>query len=394
MSGIVRISGTQALQHDKDLGQLAQIMDSISGLGYDIRIGSHSDRMELSGQNSVQHHIQEPDAFIFYGTPTLGELFKLVSLFVGLQTGDSNLTYVVDGERKKKPVIIFDPNFEHPNINAPSSEINDLYTLFTRVLCDLKRAGTVSQDIGSLLTIARNQNELLTALLEPKEVPPVTPHLHATDAVVDPRILRCTDQIARRYIPDKNRLSICAYTSASARQDETSKAEAYALGKFVAELKKPKAELISGMGNTGLMFQVHNGCTENGGYSSGSNCPHIIKVEGVPSNYARLWVRGDIYSRMEVMYEHSDIIVVGAGGRGGAGTFQEFLGGLLLWQNKSQIFQPNRRHIHQIETCPMIVDNRLGMFTSMIELGSRLGYKEHFRVVEGTDEVIKKFKIF
>ena len=90
------------------------------------------------------------------------------------------------------------------------------------------------------------------------------------------------------------------------------------------------------------------------------------------------------------MYEHSDIIVVGAGGRGGAGTFQEFLGGLLLWHNKSPVFQPNSKHIHTIQTCPMIVDNRLGMFSSMVELGKRLGYQEHFRVVEGTSAVTQK----
>ena len=220
MSGIVRISGTQALQENKDYGHLQQIMDSISGLNYDIRLGNHSDRMELSGEHSAQRHIQEPDAFIFYGTPTLGELFKLVSLFVGLQTGDKNLTYNVNGELKKKPVVIFDPNFERRNLKAKPSEIDDLYTLFTRVLCDLKCAGTVSQGIGSLVTIARNKDELLDALLYPKNVPPVTPHLHATHAVVDPRILNCTDQIALRYVPDKDRLSICAYTSASAKQEK------------------------------------------------------------------------------------------------------------------------------------------------------------------------------
>ncbi len=87
------------------------------------------------------------------------------------------------------------------------------------------------------------------------------------------------------------------------------------------------------------------GSVEAGGWTAGSNVPHIIKLEGLPEGLSQFWLRPDIYTRMEVMIEHSDAFVIFPGG---AGTVQELLALMILRQQKDAVMDGK----------PVIVFNR------------------------------------
>ena len=79
---------------------------------------------------------------------------------------------------------------------------------------------------------------------------------------------------------------------------------------------------VSGAGNSGIMGEVVRGSVDAGGWTGGSNVPHIIELEGLPVGLSSFWLKPDIYTRMEVMIQNSDAFVIFPGG---SGTVQEML---------------------------------------------------------------------
>lgn len=134
----------------------------------------------------------------------------------------------------------------------------------------------------------------------------------------------------------------CVFCSASIRTPSVI-ADGYRLGKMLAEAG---FGCISGAGNSGVMGSVVSGASENGGWSGGSNVPHIIELEGLPPGINCFWPRPDIYLRMEVMIQRSAAFVIFPGG---AGTLQELLALLILHQQNSVFMQGK----------PVVIFNRL-----------------------------------
>ena len=170
--------------------------------------------------------------------------------------------------------------------------------------------------------------------------------------------------------------NICVFCSASIR-DENYLEDGYSLGKKMVE---QGYGCVSGAGRTGVMGAVVKGAVESGGWTGGSNVPHIIKLEGLPEGLSSFWLRPDIYTRMEIMIERSDAFVIFPGG---AGTLQEFLALLLLLEADDPIMKDK----------PIIVFNRIDksgrkFWTSLIELMEKNQYSSYFSVIDELDQVI------
>ena len=82
------------------------------------------------------------------------------------------------------------------------------------------------------------------------------------------------------------------------------------------------------------MGAVVEGSVGAGGWTAGSNVPHIIELEGLPDGLSSFWLRPDIYTRMEVMIENSDAFVIFPGG---AGTVQELLALMIFKHQKNPL---------------------------------------------------------
>ena len=371
---IVRISSAHiATDGDREwLKTRAEIGDALAQEELMLRFGTKDERIQLLGKDGVQAHIKRSGSYIFFGKPTLGEMFKLISLFVGLQTLDPDLHYEEDGKTYRRPVIIYgDQSGYKPIID---------------VLRALQKNGTIRQDIdepNGLLRFAETKEELLEDLYRKVEA---EGSLHGGGASVE-KILERAEKYPigvhdGELDIDEPEFKLVAYTSASDNQDEASISEARKLGEYLA---KNGHGLISGLGQTGLMHEVHLGCVENGGWSEGSNVPHIIAQEGLPKNFARAHIIEDIYTRMQTMFAPGDFVAASIGGRGGAGTLQEVLGAFIIAQyNKKEM-------ICDRGVKPIIVDNRLGLWSGLEPALKPFGIEEGkgMSFVSGTEAVIE-----
>ena len=132
------------------------------------------------------------------------------------------------------------------------------------------------------------------------------------------------------------------------------------------------------------MGEVVYGAVNAGGWTGGSNVPHIIELEGLPDGLSSFWLRPDIYTRMEIMIQRSDAFVIFPGG---AGTVQEMLALLILMQ----------QHHPQIEGKPVVVFNRVDaegrhFWGPLIDLLAAMEARSPFTVVESLDAVISEIK--
>jgi len=123
------------------------------------------------------------------------------------------------------------------------------------------------------------------------------------------------------------------------------------------------------------------GSVEAGGWTAGSNVPHIIEIEGLPKGLSTFWLRPDIYTRMEVMIEKSDAFIIFPGG---AGTVQELLA-LLIFKKTGNPLMTRK---------PIILYNRIDkklkmpFWDKLITLLNNLCDKELFDVITELEEII------
>mgnify|MGYP002635509186 CR=1 FL=1 len=138
---------------------------------------------------------------------------------------------------------------------------------------------------------------------------------------------------------------------------------------------------VSGAGKTGVMGAVVRGSVDAGGWTGGSNVPHIIELEGLPDGLSSFWLRPDIYTRMEVMIENSHAFVAYPGG---AGTVQEVLALLLMKQDGNPLMKNK----------PVVLFDRKDeatghrFWTPFIELLQDTCCKDEFQIVRELDEII------
>jgi len=289
---IVRLSGRVLGETDPRRETRAQLLYQLFRSGWDIYNSNGDQRVSLG---NIQRKIEESGAFVFLPEATLEDLFKAVSVFVGYQTLDADLA-------GKSTVIM----------NSDGSWA-DFFTL----LESLHRRGTIKQRFREYLlethSIEGVVETLKGARAAMRAFPPAAPAVHDGPSF-------------EREPVRELRGNVCVFCSASTTDKELL-SEGYSLGR---ELAWNDLGCISGAGNAGVMGTVVRGAIENGGWTGGSNVPHIIQLEGLPEGISSFWLRPDIYTRMEVMIERSDAFIIFPGG---AGTVQETLA-LIIYKHQ------------------------------------------------------------
>lgn len=305
----VRLSGTTLGPDDDGRSARAELLFQLYNAGWDISNSSGIEQVTLA---NIEEKIIDSDAFVFTPCATLQDMFKAVSVFVGYQTLDANLA--------NKPTVI---------LNTESSW-NPLFALLQR----MRELGTIHQDYREFLLEVDSPEEVIESLEVAREkgVPDAGREEVASEDEVIPDDVPAPESLSG---------SVCVFCSASL-EDPSYVADGEALGRMLAE---NNYGCVSGAGKTGLMGAVVRGSVEAGGWTAGSNVPHIIKLEGLPEGLSQFWLRPDIYTRMEVMIEHSDAFVIFPGG---AGTVQELLALMILRQQKDAVMDGK----------PVIVFNR------------------------------------
>ena len=178
------------------------------------------------------------------------------------------------------------------------------------LLTHLNGLGTVLQRHEDYLLPATSPEHVLellesSRLLGTPVVDRVKSGAHAVDSYETP-------------LPPGHQGNVCVFCSASIKTPAYL-TEGYEFGRRLAGAG---LGCVSGAGNSGIMGEVVRGSVDAGGWTGGSNVPHIIELEGLPEGLSSFWLRPDIYTRMEIMIERSDAFVIFPGG---SGTAQEML---------------------------------------------------------------------
>jgi uncharacterized protein (TIGR00730 family) len=340
----VRLSGTVSGTEDPNREMRARMLYQLFAGGWDIENSNGDQRITLC---NIEAKILHADAFVFMPGATLEDLFKAVSIFVGYQTMDANLN-------KKAAVIL----------NSDGSW-DSLFNL----LDDLQFLGTIRQNYRQFLLLATEPKEVSTHLdtVGKEGVPDVgreKMNFKSVDTFDTP-------------LPADSKGNVCVFCSASIK-DNHYITDGHRLGEALA---KNGFGCVSGAGTTGVMGSVVKGSVEAGGWTGGSNVPHIIEIEGLPEGLSSFWLRPDIYTRMEVMIQRSDAFIIFPGG---AGTVQEMLA-LLIFKQTGSDFMKGK---------PVIVFNRLDkthnvrFWDKLITLLAPWGQDDLFVVVDELEELI------
>ncbi len=339
----VRLSGTVLGEGDPSRVVRAKLLYLLYNAGWNIYNSNGDQRITLS---NIEKKIIESDAFVFTPNPSLEDMFKAVSIFVGYQTLDRHLA--------GKPTVI---------LNSDSS-----WNYFFAVISHLNRMGTVKQDYREFLLAADTPETVIECLESAR-----------SNGVPDPgreRIESEMPPVADIPPPPGNRGNVCVFCSASL-EDPSYLEDGETLGRLLA---LNQLGCVSGAGKCGIMGAVVRGTVQAGGWAAGSNVPHIIELEGLPEGLSRFWLRPDIYTRMEVMIENSDAFVIFPGG---AGTFQELLALMIFKHQKNPL----------MEGKPVVIFNRrnpsgVGFWDPLIDLLDGLCVPGDFVVAHTLNDVI------
>lgn len=281
----VRLAGTVLGEKDPNRETRAQLLYQLFSRGWNIYNSNGDQRISLS---NIERKIIESDAFLFTPGATLEDLFKAVSIFVGYQTLDRHL--------EGKPTVL---------LNADGS-----WNALSSLLSHLNKLGTVRQNHEEYLLCAKDSTAVVDILERARMqgIPDVG--REHTGATAGPTF--------ETPLPADHFGNVCVFCSASIT-DPAYLNDGYQLGKMLAD---SRMGCVSGAGNSGIMGEVVRGSVDAGGWTGGSNVPHIIELEGLPVGLSSFWLKPDIYTRMEVMIDNSDAFVIFPGG---AGTVQEML---------------------------------------------------------------------
>jgi uncharacterized protein (TIGR00730 family) len=343
----VRLAGTVRGEKDPNREVRARLLYSLFSKGWDIYNSNGDQRISLS---NIERKIIESDAFVFTPGATLEDLFKAVSIFVGYQTLDVNLS--------GKPTVL---------LNTDQSW-NRLFDL----LAHLNRMGTVRQNHLDYLFLAESPEEALELLTSARRV--------GLPSVGREKIGVNTAVSFDTPLPADHEGSICVFCSASI-EDPAYLEDGYALGKLLAE---NRLGCVSGAGNSGIMGEVVRGSVDAGGWTGGSNVPHIIELEGLPVGLSSFWLKPDIYTRMEIMIENSDGFIIFPGG---SGTVQEMIA-LMIFKHQGHPSMLGK---------PVVIFNRVdengvAFWTPLIQMLSTWCYDGEFVVVDALDQLIPTVK--
>lgn len=339
----VRLAGTVRGERDPNREIRARLLYSLFSRGWDIYNSNGDQRISLS---NIEKKIIESDAFVFTPGATLEDLFKAVSIFVGYQTLDRHL--------HSKPTVL---------LNSDRSW-DGLFSL----LSHLTRMGTVKQRHEDFLLPVDTPDEVL-AMLESVR------HRGMPDAGREKSGASVIESF-ESPLPANHVGNVCVFCSASI-EDPAYLADGYEFGRRLA---RNGLGCVSGAGNSGIMGEVVRGSVEAGGWTGGSNVPHIIELEGLPEGLSSFWLKPDIYTRMEIMVERSDAFVIFPGG---SGTVQEMLA-LMIFKHQRNPAAMDK---------PVVVYNRRdsdgnGFWSPLVKLLETWCYDGEFTVVEEFDHLL------
>ncbi len=339
----VRLSGSVLGAEDEGRSTRAKLLFLLYNAGWDISNSNGNQKITLA---NIEEKIVESDAFVFTPGASLEDLFKATSVFVGYQTLDKHLA--------GKPTVILNSDFS--------------WDPLFQLLAKLREQGTVGQDYRDFLLSASTPEKVIKRL-----------HLAAKQGVPDAgREIAKKTEIPEANTPAPADLvgSVCVFCSASL-EDPAYIADGEELGRRLAE---GKFGCVSGAGKTGIMGAVVRGSVGAGGWTAGSNVPHIIELEGLPEGLSCFWLRDDIYTRMEVMIENSDSFVIFPGG---AGTVQELFALMIFKQQGSELMKGKR----------VIIFNRPdesghGFWDALLPLMEKVSDPKDYEVATSLDEVM------
>jgi uncharacterized protein (TIGR00730 family) len=340
---IVRFSGTVLGSDDPGRATRAQLLSLLFNEGWDIYNSNGDQKITL---NNIEKKIIESDAFLFTPGATLEDMFKAISIFVGYQTLDPHLA--------GKPTVI---------LNSDGS-----WDSFFSVLSHLESLGTIKQDHRKFLLKANSPESVIGLLDSAKSQGLPNPDREKVNATTLPE--------ADEIIPDHYNGNVCVFCSATL-EDPGYLADGEAFGRTLAQ---NNMGCVSGAGKSGIMGAVVKGSVDAGGWTAGSNVPHIIELEGLPDGLSQFWLREDIYTRMEVMIEKSNAFVIFPGG---AGTFQELLALMIFKQNNHELMTGK----------PVVIFNRknemkIGFWEPLITLMASMCAPDSFTIINQLDEIL------
>lgn len=339
----VRLAGTVRGEKDPNREIRARLLYKLFSKGWDIYNSNGDQRISLS---NIERKIIETDAFVFTPGATLEDQFKAVSIFVGYQTLDVNLA--------GKPTVLL--NSDHS------------WTPLFSLLDHLNKMGTVKQNHAEYLLLAESPEETLELLELARTNGLPDAGRERTGAIAGPSF--------ETPLPADHVGNVCVFCSAS-MSDPAYLNDGYKLGKRLAE---SNMGCVSGAGNSGIMGEVVRGSVDAGGWTAGSNVPHIIELEGLPEGLSSFWLKPDIYTRMEVMIQNSDAFVIFPGG---SGTVQEMLALMIF-----------KQHGHpSMKGKPVIIFNRkdangVSFWDPLIKMLGNWCYDGEFTVVDALDEIV------
>ena len=339
----VRLAGTVRGERDPNREIRARLLYSLFSRGWDIYNSNGDQRISLS---NIERKIIESDAFVFTPGATLEDLFKAVSIFVGYQTLDRHLT--------GKPTVL---------LNSDGS-----WNGLTSLLTHLNGMGTVKQRHEDFLIPVSTPDEVLSTLDEVRKqgLPDAGREKSGSSPI----------ESFETPLPANHEGNVCVFCSASI-EDPAYLNDGYELGQRLA---KAGLGCVSGAGKSGIMGEVVRGAVDAGGWTGGSNVPHIIELEGLPEGLSSFWLKPDIYTRMEIMIERSDAFVIFPGG---SGTVQEMIA-LMIFKHQNHPSMSNK---------PVVVFDRVdaqgrSFWTPLIKLLETWCYDGEFSVVRDFEQLI------
>jgi uncharacterized protein (TIGR00730 family) len=338
----VRLAGTVRGERDPNREIRARLLYNLFRSGWDIYNSNGDQRITLC---NIERKIIESDAFVFTPGATLEDLFKAVSIFVGYQTLDRHL--------HGKPTVL---------LNTDESW-NGFYSL----LSHLNRLGTVLQEHENYLLPATSTDEVLHLLESSRH--------NGVPAMERERAGGAPLESYETPLPPNHNGNVCVFCSASI-SDPAYLREGWEFGR---QLARAGLGCVSGAGKSGIMGEVVRGAVEAGGWTGGSNVPHIIELEGLPDGLSSFWLRPDIYTRMDIMIERSDAFVIFPGG---SGTVQEMIA-LMIFKHQG----------HASGSKPVVVYNRrdesgTGFWDPLIAMLGTWCAGDDFTVVDEFDQIL------
>lgn len=344
----VRLSGTVLGETDPSRSTRARLLYLLFSSGWDIYNSNGDQRITLS---NIERKIMESDAFVFTPGATLEDMFKAISIFVGYQTLDKHLT--------GKPTVVLNSDFTWDSLFS--------------VLDHLHKMGTIKQNYRDYLLYAESSDQVIEILENARN--------QGVPEVAREKISVSDMTSFDKPLPAGHIGNICVFCSASLHQPSYLE-EGEEFGRRLAQ---NHLGCVSGAGRSGIMGAVVRGSVDAGGWTGGSNVPHIIELEGLPDGLSSFWLRPDIYTRMEVMIEHSDGFVIFPGG---AGTVQELLA-LMIFKRQENPLMTGK---------PIVLFNRqdlagVGFWDPLIVLLRGVCQPGDFSVATTLDEILPALRM-